>query len=424
MSKTVYRTALAGSSETKRIVPDLLLETSIAPPFRGRFAAAMLLAFLIASPTLFAEPIEIGHKISLRSASLGEDRSLLIYLPESYDTSSFRYPVLYLLDAEWEFVHSAGVVEFLAGAGQIPEMILVGVANTERSRDLTPPSANEEETAFWPAVGGADRFRSFLRDELIPFIDEEYRTVPYRVLRGQSFGGLLAIHDAMSGNHLFNAYLTSSPAVGWNFGVLIDRAPDFFSKGVPQPIYVAAAGRDFPQNLANIKRFAEVMDKRGHDRQWQFDLFPTEGHASLVHLSTYRALKFLYDGWEVSPEVAAGARFEDYESHYAELSIRYGYAIEIPLLTVIRLGNQLLRDQRFADGIRVLEQNLTLYPEQPKSHWHVGDGYALSDQPEKALPHFKKALLLAESTKDPDVEDYRQSLSELKTKLKDTSPEH
>ncbi len=247
----------------------------------------VILAGLLVPATMVAQQISIGETVSVQSELLGEDRSLMIFLPESYSSSSFSYPVLYLLDGDPEFLHTAGIVEFLASTDQIPELIVVGVTNTNRSRDLTPHSADEEETAFWGEVGGADQFRQFFREELIPFIDGHYRTVPYRIIRGQSFGGLFAIHDYMSREPDIHAYLTSSAAVGWNFDELIERVPEFFGSGPLAPLYIASAGRDFPGNLDAIRRFVTLLEQAQQETGWwRHEHFPDERHYSLVHRST------------------------------------------------------------------------------------------------------------------------------------------
>lgn len=369
-----------------------------------------------------AEPepaIALGQSVTLRSELLGEDRPLLVFLPASYRGSTFRYPVLYLLDAEGGFLHTAGIVDFLASTDQIPEMIVVGVVNTDRARDLTPESPNDTESPkFWGTVGGADRFRRFFREELIPYVDRAYRTEPYRVLRGQSFGGLFAIHDYMSDRPTFQAYLTSSPGVTWNADELILRAPEFFAAGFPLPLYVSTAGRENAELLAGIRKFNRLLDER-HDGAgpWLDEHFEDESHYSLVHRSTYSALRFLYDGWQVPDEVGTSARFAEYEAHYARLSDRYGYTIRIPMRSVIRLGNQLLREQRFDEGIAVHRRNLELYPEQPEGYWHVGDSYVLAGQPEKARPFYEQAYRKAQAMSVADVDDYRLSLERLDREL-------
>ena len=362
------------------------------------------------------DPISIGTRVHLSSEALQEDRSLLLYLPESYALSSFRYPVLYLLDGDSDFLHTVGIVDFLAATDRIPELIVVGVENTNRSRDLTPPSDNADETAFWDEVGGADRFVRFFRDELIPFIDESYRTQSYRILRGQSFGGLFAIHDYLSGTPTFDAYITSSPAVGWNHGELITRAPEFFKGTATAPIYLSAGGRDHVDVVNRVRQFADVLERHSPpDLRWWYEFFRDEGHYSLVQLSTHNALRLLFAGWQVADSIAATADLDAVSRHYARLSTLFGYEVTIPMRSVIRIGNQLLRARRFDEGIAILKHNLELYPQQPESYWHVGDGLVLSGNPEEARPYFEQALAKAISLGVPDVNRYRRSLEELGT---------
>jgi predicted alpha/beta superfamily hydrolase len=365
-----------------------------------------------------AQAITVGERRSIESEVLQESREILVRLPSSYSASDFRYPVLYVLDAESEFLHTVAAVEFLSSTGQMPETIVIGISNTIRSRDLTPPSDDKEETGFWPAVGGAESFRRFLREELIPLIESDYRTEPYRSLRGNSFGGLFAINDYMSDDPIFNAVIVASPAVGWNYGELISRVPEFFEDGIPRPIFVGAAGKDYPGNLENIREFARAVETASPDSAlWRFVIYDRDSHYSLAFQSTFDGLRFLFEGWQVPDDIAARADFAGVERHYASLSARFGYTVKIPLLSVIRLGNQLLREKRWSDGIAVMRRNLELYPSQPESYWHVGDAYLLSGDLEAARPWFVKAVQAAEALGSADLADYEHSLVELDSEL-------
>ena len=359
------------------------------------------------------ESVAIGTRLSIRSAVLGEDRPLLVYLPESHESSSFRYPVLYVLDGSSDFLHASAIVEFLSRTDQIPEMIVVGIENTNRSRDLTPPSEDAEETAFWNQVGGADNFREFLRSELIPFIDDRYRTEPYRILRGQSFGGLLALHDLLSDTPTFSAYITSSAAAGWNYGELMDKGSTVLEDHVGTPLYLSAGGRDNPAVVRDVEAFGRILGEHAsEDLRWLYELFPDEGHYSLDMLSTHNGLRWLYSDWQVPDSVAALADLSAFEQHYARLSRDFGYEIKIPMKSVIRLGNQLLRAQRFEEGVAVHRANLQLYPQQPESYWHVGDALMLSNRSGEARPYFEQALERATALNVP-LDSYRESLAEL-----------
>jgi len=166
--------------------------------------------------------ITIGKKLKFYSEVLKEERLLFLYLPSGYDQLEESFPVLYLLDGDAHFHHTTGTVQFLAQNGRIPDMIIVAIQNTERTRDLTPPTQTDTEGDY-ATSGGADNFLVFLKNELIPHIDQTYRTRPYRLLVGWSLGGLFAIHTLVKQPDVFNSYLAISPSLWWNDQALIQE---------------------------------------------------------------------------------------------------------------------------------------------------------------------------------------------------------
>ncbi len=159
-------------------------------------------------------------KLTIKSKVLGEDRAILVRTPANYDTNKRTYPVLYMTDGDAHIDHTSGTLEFLARNGRMSEMIVVGIPNTDRTRDLSPtkPTATLAQLARpqFPTAGGADNFLKFIETELIPEIEKTYRTQPYRVLAGHSLGGLFAVHAMITKPDLFNSYVAVSPALNWD----------------------------------------------------------------------------------------------------------------------------------------------------------------------------------------------------------------
>src|SRR5512141_808842 len=123
--------------------------------------------------TSLGQVVSIGESQRIHSSQVNEDREYKVYLPHSYKwAQDKRYPVLYVLDGNEHFSHSAASVDFLSEQGEVPEMIVVAVASTVRIRDFT----QTDWSSHWVGGGGADKFRSFLSKELIPEIDKTYRT--------------------------------------------------------------------------------------------------------------------------------------------------------------------------------------------------------------------------------------------------------
>lgn len=157
-----------------------------------------------------AEVVPIGESHRIHSSQVNEDREYKVYLPDSYKwAQDKRYPVLYILDGEFHFFHTAASVDFLSGQGEIPEMIVVAIASTVRVRDFTPT----DWSSHWVGGGGASKFLAFLSKELIPEIDRRYRTQDFRVLSGHSAGGQFVLYCLTSDPTLFQAYVALSPSL-------------------------------------------------------------------------------------------------------------------------------------------------------------------------------------------------------------------
>src|SRR5690606_29202077 len=128
------------------------------------------------------------------SAVLGETRRINVYAPVPA-TPEAPLPVLYMPDGgiDEDFLHVAGLVQVSTMNGTMRPFLLVGIANTQRRRDLTGPTENEEDRQIAPVVGGSAAFRRFIRDELIPAIDARYATTGERAIVGESLAGLFVV---------------------------------------------------------------------------------------------------------------------------------------------------------------------------------------------------------------------------------------
>ena len=163
--------------------------------------------------------VTIGERVTFKSNILNEDRTILVYLPASYSVSDINYTVMYVLDGGFHFHHVSGITQFLSAQGLIPEMIVIAVTNVDRNRDFSPTHV---ETI--PTSGGGEKFLSFLSKELIPFVDRNYRTSPYDVLVGHSFGGTFATYALLTRPDLFSAYIAISPYLMFDDESLVKKS--------------------------------------------------------------------------------------------------------------------------------------------------------------------------------------------------------
>src|SRR4030095_4793909 len=130
---------------------------------------------LLIISTAIAQPASgTVKRLTIKSAVLGEDRVVLVRTPAGYETNKLNYPVLYMTDGDAHMGHTASTIEFLVGNGRMADLIVVGVTNTDRTRDLTPAKSTTKNAAGevqFPTAGGADNFLKFFETELIPQIE-------------------------------------------------------------------------------------------------------------------------------------------------------------------------------------------------------------------------------------------------------------
>src|SRR4051794_10939598 len=156
--------------------------------------------------------ISVGTRETIHSTILNENRELWVYVPPSAAAGNqSRYPVMYLLDGPSFFYPVTSMAQYLSIVGKMPEMIIVGITNTDRARDFTPThsiswSDGEQDTAALGSSGGGERFIAFIQNELMPHIDSIYKTAPYRMFVGHSLGGLTVINSLINHPALFNSY--------------------------------------------------------------------------------------------------------------------------------------------------------------------------------------------------------------------------
>ena len=168
----------------------------------------------------------------------GKNRPLHIWLPDDYDESDERYPVMYFFDGHNLFLNedatygkSWGLADFLAGWEK--KMIVVGMEcgheGRERLVEYCPYHLNN---SFWGDLPGTgDATVRFMAEELKPMIDSEYRTYGFReatAIGGSSMGGLMSVFAGVRYNSVFSKAACVSSAVSSSMGQLradIERSP-------------------------------------------------------------------------------------------------------------------------------------------------------------------------------------------------------
>lgn len=284
-----------------------LVKSVLVSSIAALFATVVVAQKNIVPNTDNARPFVLGVVHEIKSQFLGETRTLNIYLPEGFNKNdTITYPVAYLLDggADEDFIHIAGLYQFnnFSWINRVPKTIVVGIATIDRRRDFTFKTEVEKEKTLYPSSGHSNNFISFLKKELIPFIEKNYNGSASATIIGQSLGGLLATEILLNKPSLFSRYIIVSPSLWWSNGSLLARASKLLREnnlsGARVYIGVGKEGLtpSSPPRImeADAKQLAEKIVKANRQNRVYYDYLPKEDHATIMHQAVYNALRVLY----------------------------------------------------------------------------------------------------------------------------------
>jgi predicted alpha/beta superfamily hydrolase len=369
-------------------------------------ASATASATATAAPTAGGpaqNAVVIGDRQTFRSSILAEERTILVHTPPGYQQGKARYPVLYLLDGDAHFHHTTGITTFLSATQRAPELIVVGITNTVRDRDLTPTPLAER-----PGSGGAAKFLAFLKDEVQPRIESGYRTVPYRILVGHSLGGLFATHALVNAPGVFNAHISISPSLWWD-GQLMRREAEkvFAARADLQGFLYFTVGDEPGRQLDSNKAFEAMLKaKAPKGLEWQFKHMEREDHSSIPHRSTLDGLEALFAGWAPPKTIDT---VKALEAHYEALAKKHPFAGKIPENVLNNFGYGLM-EKHLDEAIAAFQLNVKLYPDSANVYDSLGEAQAKGGQLDLSKASYEMAVRKATESADPQLAVFKANL--------------
>ncbi len=378
-----------------------------------RLAVALFLCAAFAIRTEAAGAPDESRR--LRSAVLNEEREFRVHLPASYRwAAERRYPVLYVLDGETHLGHVSATADFLAAEGQIPETIVVAVTSTVRVRDFT----QTDWPKAWIGGGGADKFRKFLEAELIPAVERSFRCDGFRTLWGHSAGGQFVLHVLSSPPSPFRAFVALSPSLDWD-----DRLPARELRktleAVPklEAVLYVARSDDSGQALADWNGLVAALSSREVPGfHWKSEAFPDERHRTIPLVGGIHALRAIWQGYAL-PEALEGAKVDEVERHYAEVSRRLGWTVPVPEAALNSVAYAALERGETAGAITLFRRNADANPSSPNAWDSLADGYEKAGRLREASEAADRGAGLAAKQGDPNLGAYRRHAAKLKERL-------
>lgn len=367
--------------------------------------------------------LHIGEIDSLYSKLLQESREIYVQLPASYDAASDqKYPVVFVLDGEVLLDAVTTVYNYYYG-GFLPEMILIGIDNSEnRTRNLTTSNVDTRQgMAFSEAHGEAENFTQFIAQELIPYIEDNYPVTDYRTLIGHSYGGLFTINTLVHHTELFDNYLAIDPSLDWDDQRLLKEARASLSpeRFAGKSLFLTLSGQlhlqDYSITIDNVMEdtsdftlfsrsnieFSQLGQDHGAsalDLKWKF--YPNDLHGTVPLPSILDGLVGLFEWFQMentdkfnNPDTPIEELVTVIRYREAKLNKRFGYFVppyEEDLMNM--LGYMYLDMGQPQKSRTIFQLNTEYFPNSANVYDALADFYESQKDYANALLQVTKAF--------------------------------
>jgi predicted alpha/beta superfamily hydrolase len=405
--------------------------------------SALLLLLFTSSGLLAQSAIQVGELQIIKSEILGAERTIQVYLPDSYKDSNKKYPTLYVLDGQMFFFNGVAIQKSLNSETLLPEMIVIGLV-------MEQPERNDVFRNQW------DEFKEFIQNELVDYVDQNFRTNGERILFGWETSAFVSSEVIMAEGSPFSGAISSNAAY-------IDQEMiEGFKKHATDKKYLYLANTE--KDIYTIARTTQAVEHlRANEIDnlvWDVRLFNDEIHESLPYLSMYHGLKFYYHNY-ASPTFSNIMDFEErgglpyLNAYFKQRGERFGMEKEIDDATkntliwmawnqdefnafkqfmnefedVLatsryasaywqnRLGQYYLKYEDFDNAIPFFERGISDYPDDEymaQMYSGLGLSYLGNDDKKRAKQNLKLAVQAAEWSSDENLDTYKEQLKKVK----------
>ena len=371
--------------------------------------------------------IVIGKVDSVYSTILKEQRKVWVYVPNmnsgGQDTSK-HYPVVYLLDGDGHFESVVGMIQQLSqvnGNTIVPEMIVVGIPNTDRTRDLTPTHITNDppmmDTNFSKSTGGGENFTAFIEKELMPHIDSIYPTQKFKMLIGHSFGGLTVMNIITNHTKLFNAYIAIDPSMWYDKEQFLKATEKKLAtqkyNGISMYLGIANTmsegmtleklKKDTTSDTRHIRsifamdKFIKANPQNG--LKYASKYYADDDHGSVPLTSEYDGLRFIFSWYRFKFTRAdimdSGiAIVQKMQQHYQTVSKQFGYKVYPPEMQINGLGYNALSQKQYAKAAALFQMNIANYSNSGNVYDSYADLLVAKKDTMNAVVNYNKALAI------------------------------
>ncbi|MBO9703140.1 MAG: hypothetical protein J7604_23200 [Sporocytophaga sp.] len=380
---------------------------------------------------------------TIHSSILNEDRELWISLPTSVEEmkkSNKKYPVIYVLDGDSHIKTFSSMTDQLGiyyGNSVFPEMIIVGILNTDRWRDLSPTHITKTpfniDSTLLTNTGGGENFIKFIEKELISHIDSIYPTAPNRTFVGHSLGGLTVLNTLIHHPHIFNYYLAIDPSLWWDNQLLNKQAKNILhnvdvqnkrlfiaiANTLPDEYDITNIRKDTAINATHMRSIFEFTDilkmqpKSG--LQWDYKYYENDTHNSVPFIADYDGMRYFFNYHKIKFDDKMENADFNIESaittHYKIISKEFGCDVSFEEV-LNNYGRRFIRNKNYKQALVCFKTNTNNYPNSVRAWENLGNIYEKIGDIPNAVMSYSKCLLIAEI---PSIRKKMNKLQEVST---------
>lgn len=236
----------------------------------------------------------IYENFLIDSSKLNREVKIYMHLPQKYDESGKKYPILYMHDGEIIFndfdneESEIGILDKYSKTKNKKEVILVGISSGEgkvRNDELCPfPKMNKRTNMV---VGGkTDVYFEFILDELMPIINQKYRTITtpeYTGMLGISLGGMCTLYASAKLSSTFSNFAFVSSAHYRLQKEMLDFVKNEDFKNVSK-LY-SDVGTQESNNQEIVEKFVcsneeiyEILKAKPHIKKFEYNIIENSKH--------------------------------------------------------------------------------------------------------------------------------------------------
>lgn len=353
-----------------------------------------LFLFLISFVFAAQLPAQVQYQ-EFSSERLGENRKLKIQLPRSYGSDSEKiYPIVLVLDGNYLFEPVAGNVDYYSYWEDMPESIVVGIM---QSGDQRYDDCYYDDANFFPAEQGA-AFFEFIGLELIPFLDDNYRTAKFVIAVGHDFTANFINYYLFKDPPLFNGYISLSPDLA---PLMDERLAERLPTVEDQIFYYLATGTDDVTDLMEISvdLNQRLKDINSPNVTYYFDNFEGANHYSLVGRAIPSALEQIFQVYRpISKKEYKEVLLTMPDSPYTYLLDKYGTIKElfglnnpIRIKDFIAVATAAEKTQKWEALGEIAKLARSQYPDLVLGDYYLGRYYEETGEPRKAMRTYQGA---------------------------------